>query len=193
LSQDCFYRSELIIIDDCSSDETHEIALEYLNKGRVKVLRNEINMGLSSSSNRAINLARGEYIMRVDADDMLLGSRIASDLMYSSIYHGNDVVYPMHYDQRTKEITQGDLNHHVGGALFSSKALRAVQFTEGLRTYEGLDLFERAKNSLKIGYFDAYPAFFYRDKPGSLSSPNPFREGIKKKIDQGLTGEKLLA
>jgi len=56
--------SEVLIIDDGSSDKTSEIANRY----PVRIIRHEKNLGLSSSRNTAIKHARGEYIASVDAD-----------------------------------------------------------------------------------------------------------------------------
>lgn len=62
---------ELIVIDDCSRDRSHEIALEYASRdSRVTVLRNETNSGVAVTRNLGIELARGEYIAFLDSDDI---------------------------------------------------------------------------------------------------------------------------
>ena len=68
---------ELIIINDCSTDKTHEILkrFEELDK-RVKVHTNEVNLRLPSSLNKAISYAQGKYIARMDADDICLPERL---------------------------------------------------------------------------------------------------------------------
>ena len=59
---------ELIIVDDCSSDKTVEIAKNYENLDkRVKVFLNEKNLGDYSNRNKAASLANGKYIKYVDA------------------------------------------------------------------------------------------------------------------------------
>src|SRR5262245_20946930 len=58
---------EVIAIDDASSDRT-SYALE-LFKDEITILKNETQLGLPGSLNRAIRVARGKYIVRVDADD----------------------------------------------------------------------------------------------------------------------------
>ena len=68
---------ELIIINDCSTDKTHEILkrFEELDK-RVKVHTNEVNLRLPSSLNKAITLAQGKYIALLDDDDYFFENKI---------------------------------------------------------------------------------------------------------------------
>jgi glycosyltransferase involved in cell wall biosynthesis len=63
---------ELIIVDDCSSDRTVEIAKLYEAKdNRVKVYLNETNLGDYPNRNKAASLAIGKYIKFVDSDDKI--------------------------------------------------------------------------------------------------------------------------
>ncbi|HRY63382.1 MAG TPA: glycosyltransferase [Patescibacteria group bacterium] len=62
---------EFIIIDDASTDETQKIIKEYAAKDtRIKLISNPINLGLTKSLNIGLNQAQGEYIARLDADDL---------------------------------------------------------------------------------------------------------------------------
>jgi len=68
---------ELIVINDCSSDRTAEILAQYTSvDARVKVYTNEVNLRLPSSLNKAISLAEGKYIARMDADDICHPDRL---------------------------------------------------------------------------------------------------------------------
>ena len=72
---------EFIIVDDASTDSTSEILAEYAAlDSRIKVLQNQTNQRPSNSANRAISLARGRYIARMDADDVAFPNRIAEQL-----------------------------------------------------------------------------------------------------------------
>lgn len=63
---------ELIIVDDCSRDNTLEIAHSYEKKdSRIRVYRNEKNLGDYPNRNVAASYAKGKYLKYVDADDML--------------------------------------------------------------------------------------------------------------------------
>ena len=68
---------ELIIINDCSTDATADILHRYAERdARVRVHTNEVNLRLPSSLNKAIELANGKYIARMDADDICLPDRL---------------------------------------------------------------------------------------------------------------------
>ena len=67
---------EFIIIDDGSTDNTREILTKYADQDqRIKLFKNEENIGLTKSLNKGLRLARGEYIARQDADDVSLPKR----------------------------------------------------------------------------------------------------------------------
>ena len=67
---------EFIIINDSSTDDTEEIIAEYGKKDdRIKLFKNEENIGLTKSLNKGLKLAQGKYIARQDADDVSLPER----------------------------------------------------------------------------------------------------------------------
>ncbi len=71
---------ELILCDDCSTDDTYRIAQEFERKdSRIKLLRNAENMGCNIVLNRCIAAARGEYIAIMDSDDESLSLRLARE------------------------------------------------------------------------------------------------------------------
>lgn len=72
---------ELIIVDDCSEDETINI-IKSFDDNRITVLHNEKNMRLAYSLNRAIEHSTGIYIARMDADDICLKNRIETQAEY---------------------------------------------------------------------------------------------------------------
>lgn len=68
---------EIILINDCSSDETENICLEHKKKNNnIIYFKNNNNLGIAKSLNKALNLANGEYIVRMDGDDISLPNRI---------------------------------------------------------------------------------------------------------------------
>lgn len=62
---------ELICINDCSTDDTPNILLEFRKKDkRIKILSNEIHLGAAASRNRGLKNAQGKYILFLDGDDI---------------------------------------------------------------------------------------------------------------------------
>src|SRR4051812_36005653 len=63
---------ELIIVDDCSTDRTLDIAQAAANNdARIRIYKNEKNLGDYANKNKAASYARGKYIKYVDSDDMI--------------------------------------------------------------------------------------------------------------------------
>ncbi|WP_163182665.1 glycosyltransferase family 2 protein [Neobacillus sedimentimangrovi] len=60
---------EFLIIDDCTTKDNIKTILSYKDP-RIKLIRNEFNLGLTKSLNKGIELATGKYIARMDADDI---------------------------------------------------------------------------------------------------------------------------
>ena len=72
---------EFIIINDGSTDNTLNIIKSYDDK-RIKIVNNQINIGISGSLNKGKALAAGEYIARQDADDISEPNRFSSQIKY---------------------------------------------------------------------------------------------------------------
>jgi len=75
---------ELIIVDDCSSDDTFDIIRSFSDP-RIKAFRNDRNLGSVGNSNRCIELAQGEFI---------------------NIFHGDDIMTPCFLERMAKFLNQ---------------------------------------------------------------------------------------
>lgn len=83
LRNQTFTEWELIVCDDCSSDSTLTILEEYKNKdSRITVIRNENNYGLAASLNHCLKYVKGEYIARMDCDDISDPVRFEKQIAY---------------------------------------------------------------------------------------------------------------
>lgn len=61
---------ELILVNDCSTDNSAEIISKYASDGRVRLVNMEKNGGAAVARNKGIDMARGRYIAFLDSDDL---------------------------------------------------------------------------------------------------------------------------
>jgi len=74
---------EVLIADDCSTDNSYEILLKLANEdSRIKIIKNEHNLKLAKTLNKLIKLAKGKYIARMDSDDIALPERIEKQVYF---------------------------------------------------------------------------------------------------------------
>ncbi|RYE58650.1 MAG: glycosyltransferase [Sphingobacteriales bacterium] len=120
---------ELIIIDDQSKDNTDEVVQKYLRDPRVSYQKNPVNLGLVGNFNRALELANGEYIKFLLADDKLEKTILSKFVAVLDTYPGvslvtcisgtfGDVVQtreiPLNGLQPGKSVIMESLNHGKG-------------------------------------------------------------------------------
>lgn len=75
---------ELILCDDGSTDDTLLIAMDYMKKfpTQIKLLQNHVNIGLNKTLNRCLEQVSGEYIARMDGDDISLPERLEREVLF---------------------------------------------------------------------------------------------------------------
>ncbi len=76
-----FQDFEFIILDDCSTDDSVEY-LASLNDARIRVIRNQENLGITKTLNVGLSHARGQFIARMDSDDISLPQRFEKQLAF---------------------------------------------------------------------------------------------------------------
>ena len=109
---------ELIVVDDCSTDRSVEIAKRYESfDKRVKVFVNAVNVGDYPNRNIAAKYAKGKYLKYLDSDDLMRANcletmvyqmelhpecafGISSRSLTSSMVHGTESSYRVHFFER---------------------------------------------------------------------------------------------
>lgn len=77
----CF---DIVLCEDGSTDNTYAVAKEYAEQfpGKITLLQNERNQGLAYSLNHCFQYAKGEYIVRMDADDVSRSDRLEKQISF---------------------------------------------------------------------------------------------------------------
>lgn len=103
---------EIIAINDCSQDRTGEILQRMAQKDkRIKVIDNEQNLRLIKTLNKGISLCNGEYIARMDSDDIALPARIEKEVAFLKKNKDHDIVSTLFYAFRSENPSKRDFHH----------------------------------------------------------------------------------
>jgi len=187
---------ELLVVDDGSTDGTPAI-LDAIADPRLRVLRSDAQLGLARSLNRGLEEARGEYVARLDADDVALPRRLERQLL--RIRSGPEVAIlgsaVVDLDERGRLGPLHLMPLGVGAvrfaALFSSPFLHptvlvrrdllerhALRYDAELAESEDYDLWSRL---LEVADGDnlADPLVLYRTHPGQASRR---RRGLQREL-----------
>ena len=73
---------ELIIVDDCSKDNTDQVMQPYLQDQRIRYIKNEKNSGAALSRNRALREAKGRWIAFLDSDDIWEPEKLTKQIAF---------------------------------------------------------------------------------------------------------------
>lgn len=124
---------ELIIGDDCSTDNTWEIINEY-NDPRIIKYRNEINLREYPNRNKALKLARGEWVIFIDGDDLIFehGLLVFSEYIYSNPdvsmviqqNYLNNVIWPIKVDPKQFLINEFFGKERLSCSSFASNVFK---------------------------------------------------------------------
>ena len=178
---------EFLIVDDASTDSTPAILAAYRD-ARVRILRNDENLGLTKSLNRGLREARGEYVARLDADDVCLPRRLE---LQSSFLNANPNVAVVggqaHFIGENGRRRLGDRTPRSARAakfalMFSSPLIHSAAmfrrsvvvdelhgYDEEFVTSQDVDLWSRISARHELRNLDAY-VLRHRVHRGSISA-----------------------
>lgn len=161
---------EIILVDDGSSDRSVEVAQTYLQMTAIKYhLIQQKNRGPAAARNRGLEIASGDYIMFVDADDYLLPESISKLIAISERYCA-DVVecgYSSGSSQQKKSneiyeisgfkdcvrdlLTQKRIKPVVWASVYKKNAIKGVRFDETMHLGEDTCFkISCLKNNIKV-------------------------------------------
>lgn len=93
ICQQTYENLEIIVVEDCSTDNSLNTLIKYLEDSRVKLIQHEKNSGLSAARNTGIDAAKGDYIMFVDSDDLVHLSLIELCVKYAIVNDADLITY----------------------------------------------------------------------------------------------------
>lgn len=191
---------EIIIINDCSTDNTTDKLEELASKdNRIKIYKNEINLKLIKTLNKGIELCSGKYIARMDADDISFPTRIEKQVDFLERNDDYDVVSTMFYTFKAgnskrnlyvNPVTNEELQAYLlfrSGICHPAVMVRKTLFSElGLRFedkylhVEDYALWSKAIYCTKLANLDE-PLLYYRIHESQVSSLNDKKQIENKK------------
>ena len=144
-----FQDFEIILCDDGSKDNTYEVALENAQQHKnIVLLRNEKNLGLNATLNKCLEVAQGEYIARMDGDDISLPTRFEKQVKFLEEHPEYAVVSaPMIYFDENGEFRRGTGNGEIKAQdfIYGSPICHApcMARTEVFRSVDGYSVDKR--------------------------------------------------
>jgi glycosyltransferase involved in cell wall biosynthesis len=179
---------ELIIVDDCSKDNSYEIAKEYANKdSRIKLLKNETRLFCSSSYAKVLAQANGDICGILDGDDCLAKDAMSNIIRIYAKYPKVGYVYTQFWicDSNLKTIRRGhcQIPKRMGILDYESRGKHCyshwrtfrtelrnntVLFPEGLKSSVDKSLGYRLEEISDGGFFNTF-CYFYRSNPKGIS------------------------
>ena len=186
-----FDNYELIIVNDGSLDNTLEVLKKYEEKanGKIRVINNKKNIGLSASRNKAIRQAKGEYIVHLDGDDTLYNRNTLAnidatigdqdyDIIYFGVQYvggGNKLYLPNAQNSTREARIVCDMHFAVASKVWRKEFLEKnnLTFIEGMY-YEDMVYSIKAAIKAEKTTFRAIPIYvYYRNREGSImATPN---------------------
>lgn len=180
---------ELIIIDDCSSDDCPQLIAQWIAKNKLQCtfIQHEKNLGITKTSNEFVRLARGKYLCLFATDDIMLPEKIARQtaileaageaygMCYANVQlmdeAGNAIGM---YDKENKGIEGdaleafvfGDLQFATPSALLRMSVYARAGLYDERVLLEDYNFWLRVLALYKIKYCD-YPCMIYRIKQQS--------------------------
>lgn len=178
---------EIIIVDDCSTDKTFEI-LENLKKqdNRIKIFRNYENKKICYSLNKAFLESSGNYIARMDGDDVSLPNKIEEQLKYLKKNRDVDLV-------GTSTILINDIGEKIGEDKFISKFedLKKILKINTPVSHIWLakrEVYERLKGYRELPYVEDYDFLLRMITEGMKFTNISEFYGYKVRVRNGNTG-----
>lgn len=156
---------EVILVNDGTKDKSMEVIADIIEAHRNIVIINQENQGLSMARNNGIAIAKGEYILMVDSDDLLIGNSV-KPLLKKALETRADMVVADFVEMNDEEIKQHD---HFQTLQENDKPVFAAKTGEELlleRVVVWRTLYR--KGFISDHHISFYPGITFEDSPFTL-------------------------
>ena len=176
---------ELIIVDDCSTDDTVKIANEYGSKDeRIRVYVNERNIGDYNNRNKAASYAVGKYIVYLDSDDLMYDFSLLHSVRYMEmfpeagfgVYSKSDIKKPYPVCINPRQIYEehyfgefGHFSRSPGSAIIKLDVFKSLNGFSGKRFVGDMEFWMKIARFHKM-VKHCVPTFWYRNENSDKES-----------------------
>lgn len=157
---------EIIVINDASTDMTGDVLDNLSDISNLKIINNDINIGLPQSLNKAIRAALGRYIVRVDSDDYVMRlflylTRLFLDMNRDYQAVAVDYVLVDEFERLIRRVNC--FNEEIAcGVMFRKECLFDIGlYDEAFRMREGHELMKRFLGKFEMARLE-FPLYKYR-------------------------------
>ena len=174
---------ELLVIDDGSTDESSQVLAQYDGDLRINIIRQQ-NIGLVKSIANVFSLAKGEYVVRIDADDWVVPTFVESLVAeiekddqvamvfpdYYEVYETGHILHRVKRHDFSSEVTLLDQPAHGACTLIRRSAYMEVGgHNQKLQCQDGVDIWLAITEKYKVTNYKE-PLFYYRKHRRSLTT-----------------------
>lgn len=163
-----YRKFEFIIVDDASTDSTLKILKEIRSKEkRIILIQNKENLGVTKSLNKALEIVRGKYIIRMDADDWSYPDRFESQIKLMED-HPEVVVSGSYVEICNSELSKKNVRkYHHDDASIREHLFRYSPFAHPATIWKA-DVLKRERYDERIGICQDYELYFRIGKLGKF-------------------------
>ena len=178
---------EVLLVNDGSTDRSKAICERYCKENRRFHLLNQENQGLSAARNTGVAASRGEFIVFVDSDDMILANYLETlmhymredvDIVESQFTVSNEeflaksfkepsILFEGNSQEAVKIFTKHVLNVNAVTKLYRRSIVEAVPYIDGVifeDVYCGIGMLKYIRKIIKIDY----KGYYYRQHQASI-------------------------
>ena len=198
---------EVLLVNDGSTDGSKTICERYCKENRRFHLLNQENQGLSAARNTGVAASRGEFIVFVDSDDMILANYLETlmhymredvDIVESQFTVSNEeflaksfkeptILFEGNSQEAVKIFPKHVLNVNAVTKLYRRSIVEAVPYIDGVifeDVYCGIGMLKYIRKMIKIDYV----GYYYRQHQSSTMH----RTFTEKKLDVFTVSDKLI-